>query len=84
MPGGNGRFLFAPAPVTAARFVREAEEVRKPAGARIDVDGADEHVTALVEDLLRAVAVVRVDVEDRDRAAETVCSAAAATAELLR
>jgi hypothetical protein len=36
------------------------------------VDGADEHVTMLVEDLLRAVAVVRIDVEDCNRACELV------------
>ena len=53
-----------------ARFLREAEEVGKPARARIDVDGADEHVPSLVEDLLRPVAVVRIDVEDRNRTSE--------------
>ena len=37
------------------------------------MDGPDEHVTALVEDLLRAVAVVGVDVEDRDGPAEPAC-----------
>ena len=35
----------------------EAEEVRKPAGARVDVHRADQHLGVLVEDRLRAVAV---------------------------
>ena len=41
------------------------------------MDGADEHVAALVEDLLCAVAVVRVDVEDGNRAFEPVCECGA-------
>src|SRR5690606_14295147 len=47
----------------AARFIRVPEKVR--VGLRgVPVEGGEEHVRALVEDLLRAVAVVIVDVED--------------------
>ncbi len=42
----------------------EADVVREPACGGVDVDGPDEHVVARVEDLLRAVAVVRVEVHD--------------------
>ena len=63
----------------------EAEEVRKPAGAGVDVDRAGEHAGVVVEDLLGAVAVVGVDVDHGDRRAERVAnSAAAAAAALLR
>ena len=48
---------------------REAEEVREPAGARVDVDRGGEHVGAVVEDRLGAVAVVGVDVDHRDGSA---------------
>jgi hypothetical protein len=53
-----------------AGLVGEAEEVREPAGARVDVHRADEHVGPLVEDLLRPVAVVRVDVQHGDGAVQ--------------
>src|SRR6185437_15059699 len=46
-----------------------AEKVREPAGAGINVDGADDDVCPVVEELLRAVAVMRVDVEHGNRPA---------------
>src|SRR5207253_11502645 len=52
--------------VLRARRVLEAEEVREPAGSRVDVDRPDDHLAASGEDLLRPVAVVGVDVEHRD------------------
>ena len=58
--------------------------MREPAGARVDVNGGDEHLRVVVEDRLSAVAVVGVDVDHGDRGAERSRSRAAATAELLR
>ena len=52
------------------RLGRVAEEVGEPARGGVHVDGAREHVGALGEDGLRAVAVVGVDVEQRDRGGE--------------
>src|SRR6266516_3467121 len=52
--------------VFGAQTMRESEEVRKPAGPRVDVDGADDHLAVPGEDLLRAVALMRVDVEHGD------------------
>ena len=45
---------------------RKAEVVREPAGCRIDVHGGRQNVAALPEDRLSAVAVMGVDVEQRD------------------
>ena len=45
-----------------------AEAVREPTGGRVDVNRAGDHVGTLPEDLLRAVAVVEVDVEQGDAA----------------
>ena len=55
-----------PLPRAGAGLVGEADVVGEPAGARVDVDGAVEHVVAVVEDRRRAVAVVGVDVDDPD------------------
>ena len=52
--------------VAGSLLVGETDEVREPTLPRIDVCGAVEDVASRVEDLLRAVAVVRVDVDDRD------------------
>src|SRR5713101_4471856 len=83
-PGGEPGYGIEPGVVTAtgcdrkilvraaASLVGEPEEMRKPARAGIDVNGADEHVGSVVEDLLRSVAVTRVDVEDGDRTSEPV------------
>ena len=51
---------------------REPEEVGEPARARVDVHRRSPHVVAPAEELLRPVAVVRVDVDDRDRAADAL------------
>src|SRR4051812_37603675 len=61
--GGERHVAVRAGAVGGAGLVREAEEVGEPAGARVDVDGAGEDVGALVEDRLRAVAVVGVDVD---------------------
>ena len=60
-PGASGTLRFA-----VARLFREAQEVREPARGRIDVHRGGEDVLAPPEDRLRAVPVVRVDVQDRD------------------
>jgi hypothetical protein len=65
-------------------LVLEAEEVRKPAGAGIDVDGRGEDVVTLPEDRLRAVPVMRVDVDDGDRLCARSRRYCAATAALFR
>ena len=56
----------APRTVAATALVGVPDEVREPSGRRIDVDARVEDVAALPEDLLRAVALVGVDVDDRD------------------
>src|SRR5206468_4178493 len=48
----------------------EAKEVGEPARAGVDVHRGGEHVGATEEELLRSVAVVRVDVDHGDRASE--------------
>ncbi|MND69235.1 hypothetical protein D3C80_607000 [compost metagenome] len=48
-----------------AQFVFIAEEERK-LGFRVAMDRGEQHVAAFVEDRLRAVAMVVIDVEDRD------------------
>ena len=74
VPGASGRLRFAPNPARGPALVRVADIVREPPGAGIDVHAADVHVAATVEDRLGAVAVMGVDVDDRDpvgaRAAE--------------
>ena len=53
-------------PRTAAALGLAAEEVREPAGRRIDVHRGREDVVSLPEDRLGAVPVMSVDVDDRD------------------
>ncbi len=65
-PGGIGSLTVAPAPSPPPTLVGVSDEVREPSGRRIDVDARVEDVAALPEDLLRAVALVGVDVDDRD------------------
>ena len=62
----------------------EAEEVRKPPGAGVDVDGPGQDGGVFPEDRLRAVAVMGVDVEEGDGPPSTSRIRAAAAAELLR
>ena len=59
--------------------------MREPAFRRIDVDGGEQHVGAIPEDLLRPVALVCVDIDDRDAFEARVCGskACAAAAALL-
>ena len=71
-PGGIGSLTVAPLAGAAADLVGVADEVREPAGGRIDVHAGVEHVAAVPEDLLRAVALVGVDVDDRDPFEPTV------------
>ena len=71
-PGERGRLRFVPSAGTRAAFAREADEVREPAGPGIDVDGPGQHGRIGVEDRLRAVAVMGVDVEHRDRPPQRV------------
>ena len=67
LPGASGRLRFAPPPPSPASPAKPRKCGNQPA-RRVDVDGARQHVGALgVEDRLGAVAVVRVDVDDRDR-----------------
>ena len=54
-----------PLPRSRTALCSGAEEVRKPARGGVDVHGAGEHIAAIPEDLLSAVAVVRIDVENR-------------------
>ena len=76
-PGARQRLRLAPRPAPAPVLVGEAEEVRKPAGGRVDVDRAGEHPRVVVEDLLGAVAVVGVDVDHGDRPVDARRSSAA-------
>ncbi len=57
-------------PVARALLAPEPEEVREPPGPGIHVDRSDEHPRVLVEDRLRAVAVMRIDVDHRHRAVQ--------------
>ena len=52
--------------LATAGLVGVADDVREPAGRRVDVHRSVEHVGAVVEDRCGAVAVVGVDVDDRD------------------
>ena len=57
------------APRRAARLAGEPQEMGEPAGGRVDVDRPDQHLGVLVEDRLRPVAVVGVDVDTATRRA---------------
>ncbi len=53
-------------PGSLSSLVGVADEVREPAGVGVDVHAGIEDVGAVPEDLLRAVALVGVDVDDGD------------------
>ena len=66
LPAGTGCVVGPPLACAAAPFVGVADEMREPAVGRIDVHAGVEHVAAVPEDLLRAVALMSVDVDDCD------------------
>ncbi len=74
-PGASGRLQVRALAAPRAALAGEAEEVGEPAGAGVDVDRAGEHRRVGVEDRLGAVAVVGVDVQHGDRAAELLAQA---------
>ena len=76
-PGGRGRFSVVPARARRP-LVGVAGEVRV-GPVRVAVERDVQHVGAVVEDLLGAVAVVVVDVEDRDAFGAGVPGGLAAT-----
>ena len=63
VPGGRGTFSVRPDAVALADLVGVPDEVRIPAGRGVDVHAGVQHVGAMPEDLLRAVALVGVDVD---------------------
>ena len=73
MPAGKGKLRVQSSPAPQPAFRREAEE-KRVFERGIGVERHEQHVVAVVEDLLRTVAVVIVDVDDRDaRAAVDPC-----------
>ena len=66
LPGASGTLLVGASRRPAPALVGEAHVVREPAGARVHVHAAVVDIRPVVEDRLRAVAVMRVDVEHGD------------------
>ena len=83
MPAGSGTLRVVPLPRPGARLVGVSGVVRVGAD-RVTVQRHERHVVALVEDLLRPVPVVVVDVEHGDPRAGRRRDGAAAMAALLK
>ena len=82
-PAGSGMLRFAPSPSPFPGLVLPAEDVRVlPVRMRVELHV--QHVAAAPEDLLGAVAVVVVEVEDRDGPPVRAAIASAAIAALLK
>ena len=65
MPGGQRQVPVVALAAAPAALVRVAGVVREPARPRVHVQRSVPHVGPVIEDHLRAVAVVRVDVQHR-------------------